>query len=222
MIRRLPPNLQFTMPTSALTLEGFRQWIRSGTIPKSIRASFLSGELHLDMNPEWFYSHNQIRAAANQTLSNLVSEEDLGKYCPAGLWFTDDESELSTEADATFLSWERLESGAVQLVPQREGGDGIEMRGSPDGVLEVVSDSSERKDTVRLLDLYYRARVREYWLIDARGEAIQFTVYRRGENGFVAAPPQGDWRSSEVFGRAFLLTRTRDRIGGWSCSLEMR
>jgi Uma2 family endonuclease len=222
MILQLPKTLHVTVPEAARSLAGFRQWAASKEFPESAKIAFLAGELYIDLNPEMFDSHNQVKNAVNRTLSQLVFDRDLGKYCPDGLWITNDEADLSTEADATFFSWERLESGEVQLIPGSRAHDGIEMRGSPDWVLEIVSDTSERKDTVRLLGLYFRANVREYWLIDARGEAIHFRLYRRSESAFVATEPAGGWLNSEVFQGDFRLIRNRDRLGGWSYSLEMR
>jgi Uma2 family endonuclease len=56
------------------------------------------------------------------------------------------------------------------------GGDYIEILGSPDLVVEIVSDSSVRKDTTLLRDAYWKAGVREYWLFDARGAEIRFDI----------------------------------------------
>jgi Uma2 family endonuclease len=221
MILQLPNRLYVTVPENAHTLAGFRQWASSDEFPETGKISYLAGELHIDMSPEMFDSHNQVKDAINGVLSPLVRKLDLGKYCPDGLWITNDDADLSTEADATFLGWERLESGQVQLIPRRDSGDGIEMRGSPDWVLEIVSDTSERKDTRRLLDLYFRANVREYWLIDARGDSLNFAIYRRGVESFVPVAPMRGWLASEVFPRRFRLTRQRDRIGGWTYTLKM-
>ena len=122
---------------------------------------------------------------------------DLGKYCPDGLWITSDKADLSNEPDATFLSWRRFESGEVRLIPGRRGRGGIEMRGSPDWVLEIVSDASVRKDTVLL------------------------SIYRRGRKAFEPTPAVRGWISSEVFLRRFRLIRERDRIGGWTYTLKV-
>jgi Uma2 family endonuclease len=221
MILQRPDGLHVTVPETAHTLAGFREWAASDEFPETGKISYLAGELFIDMSPEMFDSHNQVKDAINGVLSPLVRKLDLGKYCPDGLWITNDDANLSTEADATFLSWERLESGQVQLIPRRDSQDGIEMRGSPDWVLEIVRDTSVRKDTVRLLDLYFRANVREYWLIDARGDSLDLTIYHRGAESFVPGTPFRGWLASEVFSYRFRLTRQRDRIGGWTYTLKL-
>jgi Uma2 family endonuclease len=221
MILQLTSALHVTVPPGAHTLAGFRAWAASDAFPESGKISYLDGELFIDMSPEKFDTHNQVKDAVNNAVSPLVRKLDLGKYCPDGLWITSDKGNLSTEADATFLSWARLESGQVRLIPGREGRGGIEMRGSPGWVLEIVSDSSVEKDTVRLLELYYRADVREYWLIDARGDTLQFNIYRRGRRAFEPAPAVRGWVASEVYSRRFRLTRQRDRIGGWTYIMKV-
>ena len=61
------------------------------------------------------------------------------------------------------------------MIEAEEGGY-VELDGSPDMVLEVVSDSSVEKDIDVLMDLYWKAGIREYWLVDARGERIEFKI----------------------------------------------
>jgi Uma2 family endonuclease len=101
-----------------------------------------------------------------------------------------------------------LDSCRVQLLPLPID--------SPDWVLEIVSNSSVAKDTRDLRQAYHRARIREYWLVDARGEDIHFQILHWRKTGYVAAPREAGWQRSRVFARWFQLTRCRDRRGGWS------
>jgi hypothetical protein len=64
--------------------------------------------------------------------------------------------------------------------------------------------------------------VREYWLIDARPDTLQFTLFTRGAAEFAPAPMDAGWVASEVFDREFRLDRQRDRIGGWYYTLHVR
>ena len=89
-------------------------------------------------------------------------------------------------------------------------------------VLEVVSDSSVRKDKRILPDLYWRAGIPEYWLVDARGKSPEFTIFKHGREGYTPTRPQrGGWLKSDVFGRSFRLCRScsgtgrRQRAGRW-------
>ena len=89
-------------------------------------------------------------------------------------------------------------------------------------MLEVVSDSSEEKDTVQLREAYHRAGVAEYWVVDARGEEVEFQVLHRRRTGFAAVPVREGWQRSRVFGREFRLERRRDEFGMWEYELLMR
>lgn len=136
---------------------------------------------------------------------------------------THDVADLSNEADGMFVSWESFESGRIRLVANTDDGDGIEMRGAPDWVLEVVSKSSEEKDKGWLKKAYHQAEVAEYWLVDARGESIDFSIMRWRPQGFEQVPIDVEgWRPSPVFRCEVKLTRAKDRIGGWRYTLATR
>ena len=90
-------------------------------------------------------------------------------------------------------------------------------------VLEVVSASSVQKDTVTLRELYAKAEVAEYWLIDARDDPPRFDVLRLGDNGYTPTRRQsGGWLRSPVFGRSFRFTRQADPLGHPLYTLDVR
>ena len=130
---------------------------------------------------------------------------------------------VSNNPDASFASWKGLDSGRVRLVPRKGEEDRFkDLEGTPDWVLEVVSDGSEEKDTEWLRDAYHRAGIPEYWLVDARGDEIVFQILYHRKRGYVAAPINNGWQKSRVFGREFRLTRKRTRRNLWDYTLEMR
>jgi Uma2 family endonuclease len=88
-------------------------------------------------------------------------------------------------------------------------------------VLEIVSPSSVGKDTVRLRERYHLAGIAEYWLIDARGDDLQFAILRHTPAGYDPVPAAAGWLSSEVFGRRFRLDRVRDPRGVWMYTLHV-
>lgn len=96
----------------------------------------------------------------------------------------------------------------------------MEVVGSPDLVVEIVSRHSVRKDTLLLRERYFLAGIEEYWLIDARGEEIDFQLLVRGEEAFFPAPPDADgYCRSKVFEARFRLTRDRNPVGGYRYTL---
>jgi len=98
----------------------------------------------------------------------------------------------------------------------------MRIEGSPDWILEVLSQWSASQDLKVLRKVYHRAGIREYWIIDARGEEILFQILVRRRSGYVAVRGQDGWYKSEVFGHSFRLTRRRNRMGWWSYNLEVR
>jgi Uma2 family endonuclease len=91
-------------------------------------------------------------------------------------------------------------------------------------VLEIVSRSSVHKDLVLLPELYWRAEVSEYWIVDPRSEPMQFRILRRDASGFVdvAVADQAGWLPSSVFNRSFRLMRSLDSLGFPRYLLEVK
>jgi Uma2 family endonuclease len=79
--------------------------------------------------------------------------------------------------------------------------------------LEIVSDSSVKKDTVRLRELYWRADVTEYWLVDVRGKTLHFEILRHTPTGYVSTESPDGWQTSTVLGKALRLVRSKDPLG---------
>lgn len=120
--------------------------------------------------------------------------------------------------------WATLEADTVRMVPsKRRPGSFIELEGSPDLVVEIVSDGSVKKDLVRLPPLYAKAGIPELWLVDARGEEIRFEIHRlvAGRYEIVASDAKG-WTASHRLGLRLRLKRREDRPGRWSYRLETK
>ncbi len=208
---------------AAENLDGFRAWVTSEEFPEKWRASFLSGEIQLDMSPEETETHNKVKWEIGRALLTLTRVLKNGTYYGDGVLLTHRKAKLSTEPDGMFVSKEALRSGRIRRIArENRHGEYVELMGSPDMAVEVVSRSSWKKDTQDLLDLYYRAEIPEYWLIDALGEEIDFKMFRRGNREYVAVESQRGWLTSQVFGRNFKLVRARDGEGDWQYDLKIK
>jgi len=53
-------------------------------------------------------------------------------------------------------------------------------KGSPDMVIEILSPSTRRHDRLTKFNLYQRAGVREYWIVDPTDKSIQVFVLEDG------------------------------------------
>ena len=218
-LRQLSP--QIVVPANAHSLVGFREWIASETLPEEVTAHLIEGEIFIEMSPERIETHVLVKQEVNFVLTSIIKRGKLGVIYPDGLWLTNDAASLSTEPDACFATYESHRTGrVVRTSPHGEDRDEIELRGSPEWVLEVVSPYSEKKDLRRLPIAYFKAGVSEYWLVDARDEEIEFTIFVRGKKGFTPAKQVRGWIASPVFGKKFRLERIDHPIVG--CEYELR
>ncbi len=209
------------IPDGISDLEAFRHWAHSEDFPDAGRICFLHGELWIDMSKEQVFTHNQLKQEFNLVLGGLVKASRLGRFFPDGLLVTNDRAQLACQPDGTFVSRQTMKSRRVRLVEGEKGGY-LELAGTPDMVLEIVSSSSVEKDTVTLLDLYWRAGIPEYWLVDARSSRIQFDIYKYQANGYATVRKHGGWVESQVFGKPFRLSRGIDDEGNPEYSLSVR
>jgi Uma2 family endonuclease len=208
---------QVRVPADVCELENFRRWAHSMDFPEHGRFSFLAGEVDVDMSPEEIESHNKVKTDVAAGLWNWIRQQGLGDLLSDRAFLVNERAQLATEPDLMFCSSESIRDGRVRYAERVEGSHRfMEVVGAPDLVVEVVSKNSVRKDTKTLLSLYYAAGIREYWLIDARGEAIDFTIYERGTDGYKAVASDEDgYRQSAVMNRSFLLTREPSPAAGY-------
>ena len=177
----------------------------------------------VDVSPEEIETHNKVKTAVTVTLGGLNQELDLGEFYSDGVLLADLETGMSTAADATFVSWRSFKTRRVRLVPRKKRpGQYVRVEGGPDWILEILSMWSASADPEEMRQLYHRIKVREYWIIDARGADIVFQILIHRKKGFVAVRSVGGWHKSAVFGRSFRLTRKRHHMGLWKYKLEVR
>jgi Uma2 family endonuclease len=201
-------------------IESFRRWARSGDFPERGRFSHLGGELWVDVMPEQLFTHNQVKGEFAIVLGGMMKTDRLGRYFHDRTLLTNAEAGLSTEPDGTLVSYASLKEGRVRLIESEEGF--LELEGTPDMVLEVVSSTSVEKDTVVLRDLYWRANIPEYWLVDARGDRLRFDILLRRPDGYVPAQSQAGWLKSAVLDKSFLLSSRPDELGHPEYTLSVR
>jgi Uma2 family endonuclease len=213
---RWPPPL----PRSARTHAGFRRWITSPRFPEQVSTTFVDGEIWLSMSPESLETHNKVLVEFMSALARHVRDRDLGEVYAERALFSNVPARVSTEPDFLFVSWGASESGRVTLRRRRQRReDFIEIVGTPDMVLEVLSDSSLRKDRVRLKAAYESARIPEYWMVDARGDRISFEILTLDGDAYRPSAPADQPQSSRVLGARFELRRARNRVGRFTYTL---
>lgn len=215
-VARFPIFLQneetATIPPWVTGLETFREWARSEQFPHYGRFSFLNGGLWVDLAMEQLFTHNGVKGEISTQLNFLIRASKLGYFFFDRARLTHVAGGLSTEPDGLFLSHPSLDAGKVRLIEgSREGL--VEVEGTPDWVLEVISTSSLKKDTEVLPDLYHKAGISEFWLVDARRNPLQFEIRVWTPTGYQLNQALEGMVYSNVFRKFFGLSFEVDHRG---------
>jgi Uma2 family endonuclease len=211
------------VPLSVRSLADFRRWATSDEFPETGRIDFIEGRIEVDMAPEDLFCHGTLKTEIAASLHWRIKREKLGHLFVDKARISNLIASLSVEPDIVFVSYETMRSGRVRLVPKAGGKPGryVEVEGAPDLIVEIISDSSVAKDTRRLPKAYFQAGVREFWLVDARGDEPIFVIHHPGQDAFEPAARESDgFQPSAVFGCRFRLDAARDADGNWEFDLR--
>ena len=214
-----PPKV-LEIPPEAHTYNGFLDWVMSDDFPEKMRVWYLQGTVSVDMSEESIPTHVAVKGGIYRTLLSLAEEIDFGQFYTDGVLYCNRPARISGNPDGVAARWEAFENGRVRFIVRKDLQRALE--GSPDWIMEIVSDSSVGKDKKKLRAAYHRAHIEEYWIIDARGDDIDFQILTWRPAGYVSVPSKDGWTYSKIFGRSFRLTRRKNRIGIWTYRLEIK
>jgi Uma2 family endonuclease len=205
---------QCLIPAGIATLADFRRWAVSPEFPATGRIDWVASRIEVDMSPEDLFTHGTLKSEIVGRLWSLAKDRSMHLFT-GETRVSSPEADLSVEPDVVIMTDATVDAGRVRLVPAASGKPDrfIELEGSPDLVIEIVSDSSLAKDTRRLPAAYHAAGVAEFWLIDARGPEIRFTIHRREPSGYVEDRTAEGLPWSPLFGCSFSLERSRNPQG---------
>jgi Uma2 family endonuclease len=209
------------IPSWVTDLASFRKWADAEDFPETGRICYLKGEIWVDMSKQQVFTHVDVKSAFTSKLYALAEKTKLGRYFGDGLRFVNARADVSSVPDGTFVLFKTLRNKRARFVPGKEEGF-VELEGSPDVVLEILSAGSVEKDTVILYNAYLEAGIAEYWVVDARSSPLQFDIHRHTGSGFELAAKESGWLKSTVFGKEFKLTRRMDSLGLPHFDLKIR
>src|SRR5690348_6858210 len=182
---------QFVIPLWVKDLASFRRWADSDEFPENGRIDYIKGEVWVDMSKEQVFTHVLVKTRITAVLSELVEANEWGLFLGDGIALSNVDADIAVNPDALFASTDALVDRVRILEGKKEGY--VELEGSPDMVLEVVSTSSVRKDTERLRRDYWEAGIHEYWLVDARKEPLVFDILRHMPKGYRTTAKKDGW-----------------------------
>jgi Uma2 family endonuclease len=205
---------QCLIPGDLATLAAFRRWAASEAFPQTGRIDWVASHIEVDMSPEDIFTHGTLKTAIVGRLWPLA--QGRGIHLFAGeTRVSSVAGDLSVEPDVVAVSDAAIDASLVRLVPASGGRPDrfAELEGAPELVVEIVGDASVKKDTQRLPVAYHAAGIREFWLIDARGAEVGFTIHRWEPDGYVASTTADGHGFSTVFACGFALVRSRNPAG---------
>ena len=208
------------IPLWVKDLASFRRWANSADFPEHGRICYLAGEVDIDLSREELFTHVAVKGVIAAALGSRVKTGQMGLLLGDGARLSNGEADFSVIPDALFASAGAMKDRLRLLDTRGEGYD--ELEGAPNMVLEVISDSSVRKDTKQLRRSYWIAGIREYWLVDARSDPLVFDILRHTPKGYRTTPKKEGWIKSAVFGKLFRLTCRTNTLGYPEYTLEVR
>ncbi|MFO0806309.1 MAG: Uma2 family endonuclease [Gemmataceae bacterium] len=199
----------------------FRAWAMDNDLPEKTRVDFYRGKVWVDMGKEQIFSHALLKTVIAAVLLPLIDDEEVGFYSCNGLLLSNEDTGLSCNPDGVFVSTKTLDEGRV-VVQEGVRSGFTEIVGTPDMILEVVSDSPVTKDKKEYRQAYWEAGISEYWLVDCHDDRHEFQIFKHTAKGYVETRKVSGWTRSEVFRKSFRLTRKIVRDGTPRFKLEVR
>jgi Uma2 family endonuclease len=141
-------------------------------LPEGTLAQLIDGGLIMSPSPTVLHQH--IVSSIGRLLGNFVAERDLGIVLVAPIDVELSESQ-SFQPDVVFVARERMGILGTQKIG-----------GAPDLVVEVLSPSTGYYDLTAKREVYERAGVVEYWIVDPERRTVEVLALNEGAYRTVA------------------------------------
>jgi len=132
--------------------------------PDDKRYELIEGELL--MTPSPFPEHQRISRKIESIIEKFISEKNLGEVFDAPCdVYLDDRNVV--QPDLFFISKQR-----AKIVEEKH------IKGAPDLVIEIISESSVYRDMIQKKKLYAKFGVKEYWIVIPKENLIEVYVLK--------------------------------------------
>jgi len=139
-------------------------------LPENVRAELIDGQFYYQAAPSRI--HQEILMVLSKRIANYIdSKKGACKVYPApfAVKLFEDDDKIVVEPDISVI-----------CDPNKLTDRGC--TGAPDWIIEIVSPSNSSHDYIHKLNLYAKAGVREYWIVDPRSEKV--LVYHLEQTDF--------------------------------------
>ncbi len=135
--------------------------------PDDKRYELIEGELYMTPSPKT--DHQRIFRKLEVRMAHFVEKNELGEvfFAPYDVYF---DKENVVQPAILFVSKERLD-----IITE----DNI--KGAPDLIVEILSESTAYRDTIQKKMLYARFGVKEYWIVAPKEAMIEVYTLKNKE-----------------------------------------
>lgn len=129
----------------------------------------INGEAFMMATPS--SRHQEVSGELFRQLANFLEGKQCKVYpAPFGVRLFEQAGDRPEDVDT-------MVEPDISVVCDRSKIDRHGCKGAPDLIIEILSPSTRRHDRLVKLNLYQRAEVREYWIVDPDNESVQvFTL----------------------------------------------
>lgn len=138
------------------------------TWDEGVRIEIISGEAFMMATPSRI--HQEICMELARQLANFLEGKPCRVYpAPFGVRLFERDGDRPEDVDT-------MVEPDISVVCDRNKLDKLGCKGAPDLIVEILSPSTQRHDQLVKLNLYQRAGVREYWIVDPENETVRVLI----------------------------------------------
>ena len=131
---------------------------------EDMNVEIINGELFMMATPS--SRHQEISGELFRQLANFLEGKPCKVYpAPFGVRLFEQDGDRPEDVDTVV-------EPDISVICDRDKVDARGCKGAPDLIVEILSPSTRRHDRLVKLDLYQRAGVREYWIVDPENRSV--------------------------------------------------
>lgn len=118
--------------------------------------------------------HQKVLSEINRQLANYLHDKKCEVYpAPFAVRLFERDGDSPYDADT-------MVEPDISVICDPEKLDDIGCKGAPDFIIEILSPTNRRHDLFTKFNLYQRAGVREYWIVDPGSKEVQIFLLEDG------------------------------------------
>ena len=141
---------------------------------EDMHVEIINGELFMMATPS--SRHQEISGELFRQLANFLEGKPCKVYpAPFGVRLFEQDGDRPEDVDTVV-------EPDISVICDRDKVDARGCKGAPDLIVEILSPSTRRHDRLVKLDLYQRAGVREYWIVNPITKIVQTYCFEGEED----------------------------------------